>query len=72
MSIEFKSDHMGKLATDKITGFTGRVTGYGEYLTCTSQYQLTPEGSSTETKRKPEWFDAARLTFDDSKPLILG
>jgi len=52
----------GQTATDKITGFTGIVTGHSDYITGCDQYLLQPEckdGAWVE----PRWFDEGRLTF---------
>ncbi len=60
---------MGRQATDKISGFTGMVTAYAQYITGCNQVCIQAKtGKSSETKS--HWFDEQRLTFS-GKPLIL-
>lgn len=49
---------LGMIATHKISGFKGVVTGRAEYLTGCVRYQLTPEGIDKDGKPlESYWFD---------------
>ena len=52
---------LGLKAKDKVTGFTGIITGKVSYLYGCDQYGLTPEvrkdGKITDT----QWFDEGRI-----------
>jgi len=51
---------LGVKAKDKITGFTGIVTGKCSYLTGCDQYLVAPK-SKGNNKDESHWFDEARL-----------
>jgi len=57
-----KKDLLGKKAKDKITGFTGIITGHARYLTGCDQYILQPE-CDTDHRKYPDanWFDEGRI-----------
>lgn len=53
---------LGVLARDKVTGFTGIITGKATYITGCDQYVLVPK--MTEGDKEPaksQWFDEGRL-----------
>ena len=56
---------LGSKVKDKITGFTGIITGKAEYLTGCNQYVVQPQCSKDNKGSYPEaqWFDEGRLTF---------
>jgi len=58
----------GQTATDKITGFTGIVTGHADYITGCDQYLLQPK-CKDEAWVESRWFDAGRLTFSDEEAI---
>jgi len=53
----------GMLAKDKISGFTGIVTGYANYITGCDQWLLSPKCEDEKIHTKPEsiWFDDGRV-----------
>lgn len=57
--------NMGKKGTDKITGFSGIITGFCAYLTGCNQYLLTPKCSDTSKYPEGEWLDAHRIEVED-------
>lgn len=58
-----KNENLGKTAVDRITGFTGIIIGYAQYLTGCDQYAVQPESKNPAKKRTSHWFDAGRLEF---------
>lgn len=52
---------LGKTAKDKITGFTGIVTGKADYLTGCSQFLLVPKVAENGSYIDGQWFDEGRL-----------
>lgn len=61
---------LGLTVKDRITGFTGVVTGYVEYLTGCNQCLLVPpmhEGKRMEA----EWFDVQRLEDTGAERIVL-
>ena len=63
---------LGSKATDKITGFSGILTGYAKYLTGCDQYLVMP--STDDPTKYPEgtWLDENRLIVErnNKKPKI--
>lgn len=51
---------LGKKARDKITGFTGIITGRSQYLTGCDQYCLVPPVKDDKIG-DAHWFDEGRL-----------
>lgn len=63
---------LGSKVTDKITGFTGIVTGRCEYLTGCSQF-LVATKSMKNADPTSAWFDEQRLEVDKkAKPIFLN
>ena len=58
-----KNENLGKIATDKLTGFKGVVTGYSEYLTGCSQYCLQPKIGYKGEWVEARWFDEGKVVF---------
>ncbi len=52
---------LGMEAKDKITGFTGIVTGRCEYISGCHQLLLTPAVGEKGEHRDPHWFDEQRV-----------
>jgi hypothetical protein len=53
--------NLGKLGKDKITGFTGIITGRCDYLYGCGQYGLNPEVDKDGKIREMAWFDIGRV-----------
>jgi len=58
MNEEFE---MGIKVKDKITGFSGIITGYCSYITGCDQCLLQPEVKSDGDFVSARWFDVTRL-----------
>ncbi len=52
--------NLGKKAKDKITGFSGIITGRAQYLYGCDQYCIVPPAKDGEIKGG-EWFDEGRI-----------
>lgn len=51
---------LGQVGKDKVTGFTGTITGRAQYLTGCDQYNLVPPVK--DGKLEPaQWFDEGRI-----------
>ena len=61
---------LGATAADRITGFTGVVTGYVQYLTGCHHVLLAPRVGADGAPRSAEWFDVARLQVDRTIPPV--
>jgi hypothetical protein len=55
---------LGKKVTDRITGFTGIVTGYVTYLSGCNQALVAPKVGKDGKKIDGEWFDEQRLEVE--------
>jgi hypothetical protein len=53
----------GDLASDKVTGFTGTISGTAFYITGCNQYLLLPECKKPHKKAIGQWFDEERLNL---------
>lgn len=56
---------LGIEAEDKITGFSGVVTGRCDYLTGCNQYLLQPTIDSDGKHVEGRWYDEGRLVIKD-------
>ena len=67
-----KNKKLGRWATDKITGFRGRVTGFVQYITGCDQYCLTPPCQPGKEHEIPKgtYFDENRLDFDKAEDMV--
>lgn len=52
---------LGTTQKDRVTGFTGVVTGLCQYITGCSQALLTPKSSDDGSFKDAHWFDEQRL-----------
>ena len=57
---------IGKTGTDVLTGFTGLITGYTEYISGCNQLLLAPKAKDGKYV-EPMWFDVQRVEID---PLV--
>lgn len=63
---------LGCRAKDKISGFTGRVTGIANYLTGCNQVLVVPEKLKDDgSKVSGEWFDIQRCERVGGDVLVL-
>jgi hypothetical protein len=54
---------LGIVASDKVSGFTGIITGRAEYLTGCEQFLVSPKASDTNDFKTGQWFDKGRLEY---------
>jgi len=52
---------LGNRARDKVTGFTGIITGHAKHLYGCDTYGLTPVVDKDGKIQDPSWFDEGRL-----------
>ena len=64
------SNILGTTVRDRITGFTGIVTGYVEYLTGCNQALVVPPMQDGKLPSS-EWFDVQRLEDTGAEPIVL-
>jgi hypothetical protein len=57
-----KNKNLGRKAKDKVTGFSGTITGYAQYLTGCDTYLLAPP-CPDGVHKDGHWYDAARIEF---------
>jgi uncharacterized protein YbcC (UPF0753/DUF2309 family) len=57
---EFKYEN-GNKVTEKVTGFTGIITGTCYYLTGCNQYLVTAKAKDEYSEAKAQWYDEGRL-----------
>lgn len=62
---------LGRRAKDKITGFTGTITGRAEYISGCSQLLLCPPLDKDGKSQSSQWFDEQRLELLDGEPITL-
>jgi len=61
---------LGCSAQDKITGFSGIVTGFCCYLTGCDQYLLTPKVDEKGGYVNAKWFDVNRLDLTEQYEFV--
>lgn len=62
---------LGKKAKDKITGFTGVITGFVEYISGCNQYLLCPPVKDDGTAIDGCWFDVQRCEILEAPAIKL-
>ena len=63
---------LGDTVREKISGFTGVVTGLVRYITGCDQALVAPRTLKEEgTRRESEWFDIQRLDVDGTVPRLV-
>lgn len=62
---------IGSWVCDRITGFSGFVTGYCEYITGCNQALVTPEVDDNGAYVEPRWFDVQRLEIETNVDRIV-
>ena len=60
MKHEFKFEN-GQKCKDKITGFTGTITGLVTYITGCNQYLISPKCNDENVNSDAHWFDEDRI-----------
>lgn len=62
---------LGHKAKDRISGFSGTITGRAQYLTGCDQYLIRPSVGADGAFRGGEWFDENAIEVLDGDPLVL-
>ena len=63
---------LGSKVKDKITGFSGTVTGRCEYLSGCNQALVVPPVGKDGNYKDGQWFDEQRLEVFKTKPVTLN
>lgn len=64
--------NLGKQGADIVTGFTGVISGFAEYLTGCSQLLLSPRCKEDGSRVDASWFDIDRVQIDEAvKQIVL-
>ena len=63
---------MGRKVKDKITGFTGIVTGYVSYISGCNQVLITPSVDKDGKIKESEWVDEQRVKILPGKTIALN
>lgn len=73
MTIENKArnEHIGKRATDVLTGFNGIITGFCQHITGCDQYYVRPKGEDPGKFPDGAWLDANRLKLSTDPKVVL-
>lgn len=66
-----KAIPLGSIVRDRITGFSGAVTGAAQYITGCQQVLVQPSMKNDEDFREPRWFDVDRLTILAQEPVSI-
>ena len=59
----------GDHVTEKVSGFTGIITGSCHYITGCNTYLLTARSKNTYTKPESRWCDEGRLEIAEGKTI---
>lgn len=62
---------LGTTGKDRITGFTGTVTAFAQYISGCHQVLLTPKLDYEGGFREPQWFDVQRVERTDGDVIVL-
>ncbi len=62
---------LGKKVTDKITGFSGIVTGRVNYISGCNQALVNPPVDKDGNIQEAAWFDEQRLNVSDDDAIVL-
>lgn len=68
MKVKYKFSN-GDKVSDKVTGFTGVITGAATYLTGCNQYLITAKVKDEFSEAKSNWFDEGRINIIIPKEL---
>lgn len=62
---------MGKQAQDTMTGFSGKITGYADYITGCAQFLMQPFVKEDGEFVEARWFDEQRIKILEGKKTTL-
>lgn len=62
---------LGLTVTDRITGFTGIVTAYVQYISGCNQCLVTPRVGADGRMGEAAWLDVQRLAVDAAAPTVV-
>ena len=63
-------ENVGREGKDRITGFSGTITGVVFYVTGCAQYLITPKVKKDNDKSEPMWFDETRILIMGDKRVM--
>lgn len=63
---------LGVKVTDRITGFSGVVTGHVRYITGCNQVLVVPRVKADGSYVDAQWFDEQRLRIETDDPIVLN
>ena len=66
-----KNENFGKKASDKISGVTGIITGFCQYITGCDQYLIQPESEDKTKKPDACWFDVNRIDIGENVVTVI-
>lgn len=69
--MQITADNLGDRAQDRITGFTGVITGYVTYITGCNQVLLAPPAVDNAFKDS-QWFDSDRCEVVEPEAVKLS
>lgn len=62
------TNYMGQTVTCRISGITGLVTGYAQYITGCNQCLVEPKSTDSDKPARASWVDEQRLDVDTTIP----
>ena len=65
-------EHFGKRGVDRVTGFTGTISGLCIYAYGCTQYLLTPKVDKDGKIQDGQWFDVSRIAVIEQEEKIEG
>jgi hypothetical protein len=65
------NDLLGRAVQDRITGFSGVVTAYCEYITGCNQALVAPKIGEDGSFKDSQWFDVQRLVTEPTAKIAL-
>lgn len=71
MVCKTSNPYLGAKVRDRITGFSGVVTGYVEYLTGCNQVLVVPPIGNDGAFRDSMWFDVQRVEIVALERIVL-
>ncbi len=66
-----KRIQLGAHVRDKVTGFSGHVTGRAEYITGCAQVLVQPQVKESGEFVEARWFDETRLSVTEAAPVAI-
>ena len=68
MNVEFKFNN-GDKVRERVTGFTGIITGAVSYITGCNQHLVTAKAKDENSEAKAQWYDDGRLELVEANSI---